>query len=157
MTTATQPETSVGGTNGQTALSVQNLWKIFGKGAERIIGSPDAELPRAELKEKTGCVVGVKDVSFEVGPGEVFVVMGLSGSGKSTLVRCLTRLIEPTAGAVLLEGDDIRTAGEKELREIRRHRFAMVFQHFGLLPHRRVLHNVAYRAAVPGGEKEGRG
>ena len=80
------------------ALSVRNLWKIFGKGADSIIGSPDAELSRADLKEKTGCVVGVKDVSFEVAPGEVFVVMGLSGSGKSTLVRCLTRLIEPTAG-----------------------------------------------------------
>jgi len=79
------------------ALTVRNLWKIFGKGADGIVGTPDAELSRADLKEKTGCVVGVKDVSFEVAPGEVFVVMGLSGSGKSTLVRCLTRLIEPTA------------------------------------------------------------
>lgn len=76
------------------ALSVKNLWKIFGRGAERIVGTPDAELSRADLKEKTGCVVGVRDVSFDVAPGEVFVVMGLSGSGKSTLVRCLTRLIE---------------------------------------------------------------
>src|SRR4029079_6769318 len=79
------------------ALSVDNLWKIFGASADKVIGTPDAELSRADLKAKTNCVVGVKDGSFEVAPGEVFVVMGLSGSGKSTLVRLLTRLIEPTS------------------------------------------------------------
>ncbi len=79
-------------------MSVKELWKVFGPKADSIIGTPDADLPRPELLKKTGCVAAVKDVSFDVAPGEVFVVMGLSGSGKSTLVRCLTRLIEPTAG-----------------------------------------------------------
>ncbi len=139
------------------ALSVKNLWKIFGRGAERIVGTPDAELSRADLKEKTGCVVGVRDVSFDVAPGEVFVVMGLSGSGKSTLVRCLTRLIEPTAGEVVIDGHDITKASESELRELRRSHASMVFQHFGLLPHRQVIDNVAYGLEVRGvGRKERR-
>ena len=82
------------------SLEVSGLWKVFGPHPERIIGSPDAELSRGELRKKTGCVAAVRDVSFDVASGEVFVVMGLSGSGKSTLVRCLTRLVEPTAGTV---------------------------------------------------------
>ena len=140
-----------------TALSVRHLWKIFGKGSEDIIGTPDADLSRGELKEKTGCVVGVKDVSFDVAPGEVFVVMGLSGSGKSTLVRCLTRLIEPTAGEVVMDGHDIVKASEAELRDLRRTHTSMVFQHFGLLPHRQVLDNVAYGLEVRGvGKKQRR-
>lgn len=139
------------------ALSVDGLWKIFGPRADKIIGTPDADLPRAELKEKTGCVAGVKDVSFDVAPGEVFVVMGLSGSGKSTLVRCLTRLIEPTAGAVQIDGTDVTNASESELRELRRSKVSMVFQHFGLLPHRQVIDNVAYGLEVRGiGKKERR-
>ena len=136
---------------------MRNLWKIFGKGSDRIIGTPDADLSRADLKEKTGCVVGVKDVSFDVAPGEVFVVMGLSGSGKSTLVRLLTRLIEPTSGEVVMDGRDIVTASDSELRELRRTHTSMVFQHFGLLPHRQVLDNVAYGLEVRGiGKKERR-
>jgi glycine betaine/proline transport system ATP-binding protein len=94
--------------------------------------------------------VAVRDVSFEVRPGEVFVVMGLSGSGKSTLVRCLTRLIEPTSGEVCLDGEPVRAMSAKRLRELRRHRVAMVFQHFGLLPHRQVLDNVAYGLEIQG-------
>ena len=143
--------------DGDAALSVKNLWKIFGRGADRIVGTPDAELSRAELKEKSGCVVGVRDVSFEVAPGEVFVVMGLSGSGKSTLVRCLTRLIEPTSGQVVVDGHDVVSASESELRELRRTHASMVFQHFGLLPHRQVIDNVAYGLEVRGvGKKERR-
>jgi glycine betaine/proline transport system ATP-binding protein len=139
------------------ALSVDGLWKIFGPRSDRVIGTPDAELSRAELKAKTGNVVGVKDVSFDVAPGEVFVVMGLSGSGKSTLVRLLTRLIEPTSGSVTLNGEDITAASESKLREIRRHQVSMVFQHFGLLPHRQVIDNVAYGLEVRGvGKKERR-
>jgi len=91
-----------------------------------------------------------------VKPGEVFVVMGLSGSGKSTLVRCITRLIEPTAGEVLLDGEDIRKADDDRLRELRRRRFSMVFQHFGLLPHRRVIDNVAYPLEIRGEGKASR-
>jgi glycine betaine/proline transport system ATP-binding protein len=145
-----------GGTNGQpadgsdAALTVRNLWKVFGPRADKVVGTPDAELSRADLKAKTGCVVGVKDVSFEVAPGEVFVVMGLSGSGKSTLVRCLTRLIEPTAGTVVLGGDDVTAASESKLRELRRTHVSMVFQHFGLLPHRQVLDNIAFGLEVRG-------
>ena len=138
-------------------LEVKDLWKIFGPKSDQIIGTPDAELSRAELKKKTGCVMGVKDVSFDVAPGEVFVVMGLSGSGKSTLVRCLTRLIEPTAGTVSIGGQEVTGCSESELRELRRHRVSMVFQHFGLLPHRQVIDNVAYGLEVRGmGKKERR-
>ena len=128
----------------QPAISVQGLWKVFGPRAERIVGSPDADLSRAELEQRTGCVVAVRDVSFEVAPGEVFVVMGLSGSGKSTLVRCLTRLIEPTAGTVRIGDADVTAAGRDGLLELRRHRVSMVFQHFGLLPHRTLVDNVAF-------------
>ena len=138
-------------------LTVENVWKIFGTGADKIIGTPDAELSRADLKKKTGCVVGVKDVSFDVAPGEVFVVMGLSGSGKSTLVRCLTRLIEPTAGTIRIGDDDVTGASESQLRDLRRHKVSMVFQHFGLLPHRQVIDNVAYGLEIRGmGKKERR-
>ncbi len=138
-------------------LEVRNLWKIFGARAEKIIGTPDADLSRADLKAKTGCVVGIKDVSFDVAPGEVFVVMGLSGSGKSTLVRCLTRLIEPTAGTVRIGDAEVTGASESQLRELRRTQVSMVFQHFGLLPHKQVIDNVAYGLEVRGmGKKERR-
>jgi glycine betaine/proline transport system ATP-binding protein len=137
-------------TDGATALTVQGLWKIFGAKADKVIGTPDAELSRKDLQAKTGCVAAVKDVSFEVSPGEVFVVMGLSGSGKSTLVRLLTRLIEPTAGTVSMGTTDITSADERQLRELRRHHVAMVFQHFGLLPHRQVIDNIAFGLEVRG-------
>jgi len=138
------------------ALSVDQLWKVFGLRADKIVGSPDADLPRAELLARTGCTAAVKDVSFDVAPGEVFVVMGLSGSGKSTLVRCLTRLIEPTAGEVLLDGEDVRTMSDARLRELRRTHVSMVFQHFGLLPHRQVLDNIAYGLEIRGMKKKQR-
>ncbi|WP_204038733.1 quaternary amine ABC transporter ATP-binding protein [Acrocarpospora phusangensis] len=131
----------------QPVLDVRGLWKVFGPRPERAVGTT---LSRQELKETTGCVAAVRDVSFTVRPGEVFVVMGLSGSGKSTLVRCLTRLVEPTSGEILFDGDDIRRADERRLRELRRHRLAMVFQHFGLLPHRCVLDNVAFGLEIRG-------
>ena len=138
---------------GEAALTVKELWKIFGDRADRIIGTPDAELSRKEVQSKTGCVVAVKDVSFEVAPGEVFVVMGLSGSGKSTLVRLLTRLIEPTHGSVQMGGEDITSANEEKLRDLRRKHVAMVFQHFGLLPHRKVIDNIAFGLEVRGENK----
>jgi glycine betaine/proline transport system ATP-binding protein len=134
-------------------IRVDGVWKIFGRNADRIVGTPDAELSRAELREKHGCVAAVRDVSFEVWPREVFVVMGLSGSGKSTLVRTLIRLIEPTAGRIEIAGRDVTSASHAELRELRRHTSSMVFQHFGLLAHRRVVENVAFGLEIQGMSK----
>jgi glycine betaine/proline transport system ATP-binding protein len=134
----------------EPALKVEGLWKIFGARADKIIGTPDEHLSRKELQSKTGCLAAVKDVSFEVAQGEVFVVMGLSGSGKSTLVRLLTRLIEPTAGSVTIDGEDVTQAGKAKLRALRRNHMAMVFQQFGLLPHRKVIDNIAYGLEVRG-------
>ncbi|MFD8452540.1 quaternary amine ABC transporter ATP-binding protein [Streptomyces coelicoflavus] len=132
-------------------FSVDGLWKVFGPKADRVPADPElAALSPAELRSRTGCTAAVADVSFDVRKGEVFVVMGLSGSGKSTLVRCLTRLIEPTAGSIAIDGEDVRAMDRTRLRALRRHRAAMVFQHFGLLPHRTVLDNVAYGLEVQG-------
>ncbi|MFD4503335.1 glycine betaine/L-proline ABC transporter ATP-binding protein [Streptomyces sp. NPDC058457] len=132
-------------------FSVDGLWKVFGPKAERVPADPGLTgLSPAELRSRTGCTAAVRDVSFDVRKGEVFVVMGLSGSGKSTLVRCLTRLIEPTAGRIAIDGEDVRAMDKGRLRELRRHRAAMVFQHFGLLPHRSVLDNVAYGLEIQG-------
>jgi len=103
---------------------------------------------RAEILEATGSTVGVRDVSLTVNRGETFVVMGLSGSGKSTLVRCIARLTEPTAGSVHLDGHDLTAMSEAELREVRREKLSMVFQHFGLFPHRTVIDNAAYGLEV---------
>jgi glycine betaine/proline transport system ATP-binding protein len=143
-------------TESSVTVSCRDLWKVYGPKAERIVGSPDAELPRAELLEKTGCVVAVREVSFDVAPGEVFVVMGLSGSGKSTLVRMVNRIHDPTSGQVLIDGEDILQAGEERLREIRRKKISMVFQHFGLLPHRRIVENVAFGLEIQGTDKAAR-
>jgi glycine betaine/proline transport system ATP-binding protein len=139
-----------------TAVSCRGVWKVYGPRPERIVGSPDADLPRPELLEKTGCVAAVKDVSFDVAPGEVFVVMGLSGSGKSTLVRMINRLHAPTAGEIVVDGEDVLTIETERLRELRRHKISMVFQHFGLLPHRRIVDNVAFGLEVQGVEREDR-
>jgi glycine betaine/proline transport system ATP-binding protein len=132
------------------AISVRGLWKIFGPAEKKLASSPDANLDNQELRARYGSVAAIRDVSFDVRPGEVFVVMGLSGSGKSTLVRCLTRLIEPTRGEILLNGEDVRQCNAARLRELRRRRFSMVFQHFGLLPHRRVIDNVAFGLEIRG-------
>jgi glycine betaine/proline transport system ATP-binding protein len=142
---------------GDAELSVEGLWKVFGTKASDVACDETMErLSVQDIKKKTGCAVAVRDVSFDVGCGEVFVVMGLSGSGKSTLVRCLTRLIEPTKGQVVFQGTDITAADEKELRDLRRRKVSMVFQHFGLLPHRRVLDNVSYGLEVRGTDKKDR-
>jgi len=140
----------------EPALHVEGLWKIFGPKADKIMKSSDAQLSRKELQEKTGHVVGIRDVSFDVAPGEVFVVMGLSGSGKSTLVRLLTRLIEPTAGTVQMYGEDITAMSDRALLDTRRRRVSMVFQHFGLLPHRKVVDNIAFGLEVRGEGKTDR-
>ncbi|HET7450516.1 MAG TPA: glycine betaine/L-proline ABC transporter ATP-binding protein [Gaiellaceae bacterium] len=142
-----------GSSNGQPLIKAEGIWKIFGRNAAKVIGTPDADLPRSELREKTGCVAAVRDVSFDVYPGEVFVVMGLSGSGKSTLVRTLIRLIEPTAGRIEIDGRDVTAASHDELLQLRRHTSSMVFQHFGLLAHRTVIDNVAFGLEVQGVSK----
>ena len=153
MTTAapTTPTTTAAPTTADPVFSVRNLWKVFGPKAHRIPGDESLTgLPAAELRARTGCTAAVRDVSFDVARGEVFVVMGLSGSGKSTLVRCLTRLIEPTSGTLHIDGEDVLAMDKARLRELRRRRAAMVFQNFGLLPHRTVLDNVAYGLEIQG-------
>jgi glycine betaine/proline transport system ATP-binding protein len=142
--------------NGDPLLRAEGVWKLFGKHADRVIGTPDADLSRAELREKTGCVIAVRDVSIDVWRGEVFVVMGLSGSGKSTLVRTLIRLIEPTAGAVTICDQDVIGSDAAALRDLRRHKVSMVFQHFGLLAHRTVIDNVAFGLEIQGVPKQER-
>ena len=154
MTATAQPTSTATLGADDAAVHVDGLWKIFGPKADSIMKSPDAQLSRKELQEKTGHVVGIRDVGFDVAPGEVFVVMGLSGSGKSTLVRLLTRLIEPTAGTVKLFGEDITAMADKALLDTRRRKVSMVFQHFGLLPHRKVVDNIAFGLEVRG---EGKG
>jgi glycine betaine/proline transport system ATP-binding protein len=154
-TTGGPPAGSTTGADTPT-ISCRGVWKVFGPHPDRVVGSADADLPRAELEARTGCVAAVRDVSFDVAAGRVFVVMGLSGSGKSTLVRCLSRLIEPTAGDVLIDGEDTAHCSAQWLRDLRRDRVSMVFQHFGLLPHRRVLDNVAFGLEVQGKSKSER-
>jgi glycine betaine/proline transport system ATP-binding protein len=138
-------------------VSVRDLWMVFGPKAAGVPTSPElCGLTRRELIDQTGNTIAVRDISFDVAPGEVFVVMGLSGSGKSTLVRAVTRLVEPTAGQVMFEGEDLLKADQKRLRELRRHKFSMVFQNFGLLPHRQVIDNVGYGLEVRGASKADR-
>jgi glycine betaine/proline transport system ATP-binding protein len=125
-------------------LSVQHVWKVFGARPEKAVQLAEGGSSRAEVLKATGCTVGVRDVTFDVARGETFVVMGLSGSGKSTLIRCVARLNDVTKGKVLLDGEDLTAMNEEQLREVRRHKMSMVFQHFGLFPHRRVIDNAAY-------------
>ena len=132
-------------------LICRHLWKIFGKAPEKALASIQSHTSAgADKHSYPDHVTAVCDVSFHVNAGETFVVMGLSGSGKSTLIRCLSRLTEPTAGEVLFDGNDVRKMTEPQLRELRRHKVSMVFQNFGLLPHRRVIDNVAYGLEVCG-------
>ena len=139
----------------EPVISVRHLWKVFGPKAASVPESPElVAMSRKSCTEQTGCVAAVsRRLSFDVAPGEVFVVMGLSGSGKSTLVRCLTRLIEPTAGEVVFEGEDILHGNESRCASCAGTRSSMVFQHFGLLPHRRVIDNVAYGLEIRGAGK----
>jgi glycine betaine/proline transport system ATP-binding protein len=134
----------------------QNLWKVFGPHPESVLDVVNNGATKQEVLEQTGHVIAVKDVSFEVRENEIFVIMGLSGSGKSTLIRCINRLIEPTKGKVLVDGADIAQMSDTELQELRRHKLSMVFQGFGLLPHRSVLSNVAFGLELRGEDKKER-
>ena len=137
-------------------IEVNGLWKVFGDKPERALEPKYASKSRTEIQEELGAVVALRDVSFNVDFGQVFVVMGLSGSGKSTLVRCLIRLIESTQGRIKFDGEDILDYSPEQLTQFRREKVAMVFQHFGLLPHRQVMDNVAYGLEVRGMDKEER-
>ena len=129
-------------------LSCRGVWKLYGPNAASFLKGDRA--PSAEDIAAAGLIPAVADVSLDIAPGEIFVIMGLSGSGKSTLVRCLSRLIEPTAGQILFDGRDLLSVSERELIELRRHRMGMVFQHFALLPHLSVLRNVAFPLEIQG-------
>ncbi len=140
------------------AIKITDLYKIFGKNPSRAIPLLKDGKSKDQILEETGLTVAINKASFEVQKKETFVIMGLSGSGKSTVLRCLNRLIEPTAGDVLIGDDeiDIMSADKEELLELRRKRMSMVFQNFGLFPHRTVLDNVAYGLEIGGMDKEER-
>ncbi len=141
----------------ETIIEVNNLYKIFGHNArERAMPLVEQGLSKAEILEKTGCTVGINNASFTVRNREIFVIMGLSGSGKSTVIRCINQLIPPTSGEVKLDGEDIVDASPEKLREVRRKKMSMVFQRFGLLPHRSVIDNVAFGLEIQKVPKEER-
>ncbi|HKM98526.1 MAG TPA: glycine betaine/L-proline ABC transporter ATP-binding protein ProV [Buttiauxella sp.] len=131
-------------------LEVKNLYKVFGEHPQRAFKYIEKGISKAELLEKTGLSLGVKDASLAIEEGEIFVIMGLSGSGKSTMVRLLNRLIEPTRGQVLIDGVDIAKISEAELREVRKNKISMVFQSFALMPHMTVLNNAAFGMELAG-------
>ncbi len=137
-------------------IEVKNLYKVFGNAPDKAMALLREGKTKEEIYEKTGQTVGVQDASFEVNKGEIFVVMGLSGSGKSTLVRMLNRLIDPTAGELLVDGEDVSKMDKKELVRFRRSKTSMVFQSFALMPHLSVLDNVSFGLELDGVEKETR-
>lgn len=141
---------------GLTKVEVKKLTKIFGKKTQTALEMMQQHQPKTEILKKTGATVGVYDVNFDVKEGEIFVIMGLSGSGKSTLIRLLNRLIEPTAGNIYIDGEDVSQLNKEELREVRRHKINMVFQNFGLFPQRTILENTEYGLEVRGVPKEER-
>ena len=134
-------------------LQVKNLTKIFGKRVPRAKELLKQGKPKAAILKETGATIGVDRANFEVESGEIFVIMGLSGSGKSTLVRMINRLIEPTEGSVLIDGEDLMQIDKKALREVRRKKMSMVFQNFGLFPNRTILENTAYGLEIQGIDK----
>jgi glycine betaine/proline transport system ATP-binding protein len=134
----------------QTVLRAKQLTKVFGPHPERALVLLDKGCDKQEILARTQCSVAVRDISFEISSGELFVIMGLSGSGKSTVIRLLNRLSEPTRGSVELDGRDITAIGRRELRQVRNQRLSMVFQHFAVFPHRSVRENISYGLHVRG-------
>ena len=137
-------------------IEVSGLWKVFGDKPEQALDPAFSSYTRTQIQEELGLVVGLRDISFNVEVGETFVIMGLSGSGKSTLVRCLTRLIEATEGSILFDGENILEYTQGQLTEFRRAKVSMVFQSYGLLPHRTVMDNVAFGLEIRGIDKSER-
>ncbi|WP_037154882.1 quaternary amine ABC transporter ATP-binding protein [Rhizobium freirei] len=141
----------------EAVIRCDGIWKVFGGRAKEAIEAIKAgQLSKADIRDKLDCVVGVRDATFSVGRGEIFCIMGLSGSGKSTLIRHINRLIEPTAGAVHIEGRNVNEMGAKELRRLRAEKIGMVFQSMALMPHRNVRDNVAFALEVRGVPEEKR-
>lgn len=140
----------------QTKIACRGVWKIFGPTPARIAQTVTPQMTRGQVLETTGHVLAVRAVSFDVQEGEIFVVMGLSGSGKSTLIRCLSRLVDPTLGSIIVNGEDVTAMNDAQLRLLRRNKMSMVFQRFGLFSHRRVLDNIAFGLEVQGMPKEQR-
>ena len=136
-------------------ISCKNVWKIFGPNPDKYLASMPATHSYDDIRSD-GYIAGVKDVTLDVAPGEILVIMGLSGSGKSTLVRCFSRLHTITGGAIEIDGQDITRLAEKDLIALRREKMGMVFQSFGLLPHRTVLENVAFPLEMRGQDKHER-
>ncbi len=136
----------------EVKLACEGVWKLFGPEPGRFLATHRHRPQPADLAA-AGLIGAVQDVSLAIAAGEIFVIMGLSGSGKSTLVRCMSRLIEPSAGRILFEGQDLLEASERQLIELRRHKMGMVFQHFALLPHLSVLGNVAFPLEVQGQDR----
>lgn len=140
------------------AIVIRDLWKIYSRKKDLRISSSDVENEERveELDKGEDAVVAMKNVSLSVNHGETFIIMGLSGSGKSTLIRCLIRLVEPTSGEIIVNGENVTMMHKRELVDFRREKIAMVFQHYGLLPHRTVLDNVCFGLKLRGEEKEAR-
>ena len=137
-------------------IEINNVYKIFGPKPESVLKMVQEGATKEDVLEKTGHTVGLDNVSLKIEEGETFVCMGLSGSGKSTLIRHLNRLIDPTAGEILVEGKDVTTLNKEQLIEFRRQKMSMVFQRFGLFPHKTVLQNVGYGLEMQGMEIEKR-
>ena len=142
--------------NGEPFIAVRSLAKVFGKNPALALAPENQDKSKEQLLVELGCVLALKEINFTVNRGETFVVMGLSGSGKSTLIRCLIRLIEPTTGEILIDGDNILNYDEAALVGFRRSKIAMVFQGYGLMPHRRVIDNAAWGLEVQGIDKSSR-
>jgi len=139
----------------EAEISCRGVWKLYGPDPTGVLREHGGNPPPDAVKA-SGHISAVRDASFDVSSGEILVIMGLSGSGKSTLVRCLSRLIDPTAGEVFIDGQDLARASEREMIDLRRHKMGMVFQHFALLPHRTVIENVAFPLEVQGIDKAAR-
>ncbi|MBM7114933.1 quaternary amine ABC transporter ATP-binding protein [Archangium primigenium] len=151
--TSVREEAITRGVAPDTAIAVRSLRKLYGGDAHKAQALLAQGVSKEEILARTGCTVAIQDVSFDVRRGEIFVVMGLSGSGKSTVLRCLNRLIEPSSGSVVVDGIDVTRADKRRLLEVRRGKIAMVFQNFGLLPHRTLVHNVEYGLEMKGVDK----
>jgi glycine betaine/proline transport system ATP-binding protein len=137
-------------------IEINNIYKIFGKDPDSVMDMVKNGSTKDEVLEQTGHTVGLDNVSLNIEEGETFVCMGLSGSGKSTLIRHLNRLIDPTAGEILIDGENVMSFNPEQLIDFRRHKMSMVFQRFGLFPHKTVMQNVGYGLEMQGKSEEER-